>query len=137
ALALLAIAIGACTPRATETRPSPAPAYDILITGARVVDGTGNPWYYGDVAIRGDRIADVAPKLPRAGARQVIDATGMVVSPGFIDMLGHSERSILRNRTAVSKVTQGITSEITGEVSSVWPNTVAGRPEGSQEWTTL
>lgn len=137
ALALFAVALGACTPRAAETRPSPAPAYDIIITGARIVDGTGSPWYYGDVAIRGDRIADVAPKLPRGGAQQVIDATGMVVSPGFIDMLGHSETSILRNRTAISKVTQGITSEITGEVSSVWPNTVAGAESQNLRWTSL
>lgn len=135
--AVLAVALAACVPGRPSTSPEPAPAYDVLITNARVVDGTGSPWHYGDVAINGDRIADVAPRLPRAGARRVVDARGMVVSPGFIDMLGHSERSILRNRTAISKVTQGITSEITGEVSSVWPNTVAGRGESSDPWTTL
>lgn len=132
-----AIALAACIPGIAETRPSPAPEYDVLIIGARIVDGTGNPWYYGDVAIRGDRIADVAPRLSRDGAARIIDVPGMVVAPGFIDMLGHSERSILRNRTAISKVTQGITSEITGEVSSIWPNTVAGEEDGNQEWNSL
>ncbi len=111
--------------------------WDIIIINGRVVDGTGNPWYYADVAVSGDRIARVAPKLPRERAARIIDARGMVVSPGFIDMLGHSEHSILRNRTAVSKVTQGITSEITGEVSSAWPNTVAGEEPRTPTWTSL
>lgn len=139
-LPLLALAtLVACAPGRVDTRPAPAPAYDVLIIGARVVDGTGNPWYFGDVAIRGDRIADVAPRLPREGAARIIEARGLVVSPGFIDMLGHSEHSILRNPTAVSKVTQGITSEITGEVSSAWPSTVAGEEEDGAErqWNSL
>ena len=122
----LLLATGACAGRAPQTAPVPA-GWDILIVNGRVVDGSGNPWYLADVAIAGDRIARVAPRLPRERAARVIDAQGMVVAPGFIDMLGHSETSILRHRTAVSKVTQGITTEITGEVSSAWPNTVAGR----------
>ena len=135
--ALAALALAACGPRPVVT-PAPAPAYDILIVDGRVVDGTGNPWYYADVAIRDDRIVQVAPRIPRAGAARIIDARGHVVSPGFIDMLGHSESSILRNRTAVSKITQGITSEITGEVSSAWPNTVAGEARTtSLRWQSL
>lgn len=130
--------LSACS-RGVPVPPSPAtPAYDLLIVGGRVVDGSGNPWYHADVAIRGDRIVEIAPGLPRRAAARVIDAAGMVVSPGFIDMLGHSEHSILRHRTAVSKVTQGITSEITGEVSSAWPNTVAGEvPTSPPRWESL
>lgn len=116
-----AAALSACA----APRPSPTPAgpvHDLLIRGGRIVDGTGSPWYRGDVAISGDRIARVG-LLPRAQARDTIDATGLIVAPGFIDMLGHSERSILTDGRAISKITQGITSEITGEVSSVVPVT--------------
>src|SRR5256714_11622502 len=91
--------------------------YDVLITNARIVDGTGNPWYRGAVATRGDRIAYVGPALNGMTATRVVDAHEQVVAPGFIDMLGHSEFAILRGPHAVSKITQGITSEITGEVS--------------------
>jgi len=97
-------------------------SYDILIRGARIIDGTGNPWYLGDVAIRADRIVAIG-KLPGATARRVINATGMVVSPGFIDMLGQSEVSLLIDNRAVSKLAQGITTEITGEGGSVAPQT--------------
>ena len=112
----------------------------MIIQGARVVDGTGNPWFHGDVGILGDRIAHVGPagSLARARAARAIDARGLVAAPGFIDMLGHSELSILRYPEAISKVTQGITSEITGEVSSAWPNTVAGAGAIEQpRWTSL
>jgi dihydroorotase/N-acyl-D-amino-acid deacylase len=84
------------------------------------VDGTGSPWYRGDVAILGDRIAAVGP-LAGARARDTIDATGLVVAPGFIDLLGHSEYPLLQDGRAISKIMQGITSEITGEVTSVVP----------------
>lgn len=135
---LLASALGlaacASVPRAPST---PAP-YDVLITGGRIVDGTGNPWYRGDVALAGDRIVAIAPRLDPRSARRVIDARGKVVAPGFIDMLGHSEFAILRHPRAASKVTQGITSEITGEVYSAWPNTVAGgAPPAAQPWHSL
>jgi dihydroorotase/N-acyl-D-amino-acid deacylase len=105
------------------TPPAPRAAdgvYDLLIRGGRIVDGTGSPWMRGDVAIRGDRIAAVG-LLPGAQARDTIDATGLVVAPGFIDMLGHSEYPLLTNPQAASKITQGITTEITGEVTSVVP----------------
>jgi N-acyl-D-amino-acid deacylase len=114
ALALLPLAACAVHPRGG------APTYDLLIRGGRIVDGTGSSWYRGDVAIRGDRIAAVG-LLPGARARDTLDAAGMVVAPGFIDMLGHSEYPLLRDGRAISKITQGITSEITGEVTSVVP----------------
>jgi N-acyl-D-amino-acid deacylase len=112
--------------------------YDLLITNARIVDGTGNPWYRGSVATIGDRIAYVGPSLPGLSARRVIDVRDQVVAPGFIDMLGHSEYSILRGPHAVSKITQGITSEITGEVRSAWPNIVLGeQPDPGRPWRSL
>lgn len=123
-LVALAVTISSCAP--TRPQPAPRPAWDLLVTNARVVDGTGAPWYRGMVAVRGDRIAYVGPVLPGATAARVIDASGLVVAPGFVDMLGHSEFSLLRNPLAESKITQGITSEITGEVSSAWPNTTFG-----------
>lgn len=93
---------------------------DLLILNGRIIDGTGSPWYRGDVAIRGDRIAAVGI-LRGVQARDTIDATGLIVSPGWIDMLGHSEYSLLTDGRALSKITQGITTEITGEVTSVVP----------------
>ena len=133
----LLLGLAACGPR-VSTAPAPASAYDVLITNARVVDGTGNPWYRGSVATRGDRIAYVGPSLPGMTAKRVIDAQDQVVAPGFIDMLGHSENAILRRPQAVSKITQGITSEITGEVHSAWPHTYLGAtPDSSRTWNSL
>jgi dihydroorotase/N-acyl-D-amino-acid deacylase len=123
---------------ATVPRGPAATRYDVLITNARIVDGTGNPWYRGSVATVGDRIAYVGPAIPGLTARRVIDAGDKVVAPGFIDMLGHSELSILRGPHAVSKITQGITSEITGEVSSAWPNaTLGAQPDPKYPWRSL
>jgi len=96
------------------------PAYDFIISNARVVDGTGAAWFYGDVAIKGDRIAAVGD-LHRASAKQHIDAHGLVVSPGFIDVQGQSEFNILVDGRAASKITQGVTTEITGEGTSIAP----------------
>src|SRR5438034_8697051 len=76
---------------ASVPRGPAATRYDILITNARIVDGTGNPWYRGSVATVGDRIAYVGPSLPGLSGRRIIDANDQVVSPGFIDMLGRSE----------------------------------------------
>ncbi|MBA2707136.1 MAG: D-aminoacylase [Gemmatimonadaceae bacterium] len=137
-VALLAAALTACAPAVRGKQLPAGGNYDILITNARIVDGTGNPWYRGSVATVGDRIAYVGPSLPSLTAKRVIDAHAQVVAPGFIDMLGHSESSILRGPHAVSKITQGITSEITGEVHSAWPNLYLGAaPNPNQPWTSL
>lgn len=90
---------------------------DVLITGARIIDGTGNPWFYGDVALAGERIERIAPAgtIDRAAAATVVDATGHVVCPGFIDIQSHSLIPFLYDSRLVSKVTQGITTEIMGE----------------------
>ena len=134
-LALCLLVVTAC---ASARRGERARPFDILITNARIVDGTGNPWYRGVVGVRGDRIAYVGPGTAGLSARRTIDAKDQVVAPGFIDMLGHSESSILRAPHAVSKITQGITSEITGEVHSAWPHRVLGEPaDPDQPWQSL
>ena len=94
--------------------------YDLVIRNGRIIDGTGSPWYKGDVAIRGGRIAAIG-RLGDVVARQTVDAAGMVVAPGFIDMLGQSELTILVNPSLPSKIFQGITTEITGEGGSAGP----------------
>src|SRR5690606_38424650 len=89
--------------------------YDLVIENGRVVDGTGAPWFYGDVAVRGDRIARIAPAgmLANAPAAARLDARGRVVSPGFIDIISHSRGALLDgDGRVVGKVTQGITTEI-------------------------
>lgn len=135
--AALAAMLAGCAPVRTAPITPAAPAYDVLFTNARIVDGTGNPWYRGSVAVTGDRITYVGLPLSGLTAKRVIDVKDRVVSPGFIDMLGHSEDVILKDPRAVSKITQGITSEITGEVSSAWPNTFLGRPADSTDPKSL
>src|SRR5579863_8109324 len=95
-------------------------SYDVLIRNGHIVDGTGSPWYAADVAIRDGHIAAIG-HLEAATAKRTIDAAGMVVAPGFIDMLGQSEASILVNPHLPSKIYQGITTEITGEGESAAP----------------
>ncbi|HXZ20459.1 MAG TPA: amidohydrolase family protein, partial [Candidatus Acidoferrales bacterium] len=126
-----AVAVTALSGAFVWARPapqsSPAPQYDILIRNGRIVDGTGSPWYAGDLAIRDGRIAAIGVLCPRTAtdsacpAKQTIDAAGRVVAPGFIDMLGQSELTILVNPHLPSKIYQGITTEITGEGTSVAP----------------
>src|SRR5262249_2336393 len=95
-------------------------SYDIVIRNGRIIDGTGSPWYSGDGGIRDGRIAAIG-NLADAKATQIIDAHGLVIAPGFIDMLGQSETTILVNPHVPSKIFQGITTEITGEGSSPAP----------------
>jgi N-acyl-D-amino-acid deacylase len=96
--------------------------YDLVLKNGWIVDGSGNPRYRGDVAIRGDRIAAVG-FLAGAQARETVDVSGLIVAPGFIDMLGQSEDNVLVDNRVLSKVTQGITTEVTGEGSSAAPLT--------------
>ena len=97
-----------------------APAFDLVITNGHIVDGTGSPWYSGDVGIRQGKIAAIGNLAGATGGR-TIDAHGLVVAPGFIDMLGQSELTILVDPRLPSKIHQGITTEITGEGSSAAP----------------
>jgi dihydroorotase/N-acyl-D-amino-acid deacylase len=97
-----------------------APAFDVLILNGHIVDGTGSPWYAADLGIRDGRVAAIG-HLDGTRAKQTIDAAGKVVAPGFIDMLGQSELTVLVEPTLPSKIFQGITTEITGEGGSVAP----------------
>src|SRR5262245_9055500 len=97
------------------------PQYDLLIRNGRIVDGSGNPWFHGDVAVRGDRVAAVG-RVPPGAARREIDAKGLVVAPGFIDMHSHSDFVLLEDGDAQSKIRQGVTTEVLGEGQSVGPN---------------
>ena len=97
-----------------------AQTYDVIIRGGHVVDGTGNPWIKADVGISGGRIARIG-RLGEAQASRVIDATGQVVTPGFIDMHTHSEYPLLYDGNAQSKIRQGVTTEVVGEVTSPGP----------------
>jgi dihydroorotase/N-acyl-D-amino-acid deacylase len=137
-LSWLALVVAvACNPK-PQTAPAPKTDYDLLIINGRIVDGAGNPWYRGSVGVKGDRIAYVGPNVAGMSSKYVIDAKDQVVAPGFIDMLGHSEDVLLRRPQAVSKITQGITSEITGEVSSAWPQLALGDTLTRDEpWTSL
>jgi N-acyl-D-amino-acid deacylase len=96
------------------------PPFDLVIANGHVVDGTGSPWYVADVGVRDGRIAAIG-RLTDAPAKQRIDARGRVVAPGFIDMLGQSEVSILVDPSLPSKIFQGITTEVTGEGGSIGP----------------
>jgi N-acyl-D-aspartate/D-glutamate deacylase len=118
------------------------PAYDLIIRGGIIVDGTGNPWFRGDVAVSGDRIVAVG-RLRFGTARREIDARGLVVAPGFIDMHSHSDYVLFEDGDAQSKVRQGVTTEVLGEGRSAGPfkgklgahhATVRGQ---DVSWTTL
>jgi N-acyl-D-amino-acid deacylase len=107
---------------------------DVLIRGGRIVDGTGNPWFYGDIAVSGDRILDVQPpgQIPPQVAAHTVDAAGMVVAPGFIDIQSHSIIPLMRDHRCLSKITQGVTTEIMGE--SWTPAPVGGAIEDPLSW---
>jgi len=115
AVAAVAIALAA----AGCAREEP---FDVVLAGGWVVDGAGNPRYRADVGVRGDRIVAIG-RLEGARARRTVDVSGLVVAPGFIDMLGWSDVKVLADGRALSKITQGITTEVTGEGTSVAPQT--------------
>jgi N-acyl-D-aspartate/D-glutamate deacylase len=122
-----------------------AQQFDLVIRNGHIIDGTGSPWYAGDIAILSGRIALIG-SLANVPAHRVIDARGLTVAPGFIDMLGQSELSMLVNPHVPSKIFQGITTEITGEGNSIAPvneRTLAGDRPGfahygiKPDWWTL
>lgn len=140
----LSLAVGLVCMLARHHRAQQA-EYDLLIVGGHILDGSGSPWFEGSVAVKDGKIADIG-RLPKASARRVVDATGLVVAPGFIDLHSHSDYTLLVDGTAQSKIRQGVTTEILGESSSAGP--VLGpaasefdrylQPLGLQrDWTTL
>jgi len=128
-----------------DLNDSAVAGYDLIIRNGHILDGSGNPWYSADVAVKGDRIAAIGD-LHDAHAKREIDAKGRIVSPGFIDMLGQSEVALLLDNRSLSKLSQGITTEITGEGGSIAPqNEKTIGPQKSFlehykltiDWTTL
>jgi dihydroorotase/N-acyl-D-amino-acid deacylase len=120
-ICLLAIFSSTLHPPTLHSPSSPfQPPFDILIVNGHVIDGTGSPWYAADIGIRDGRIAAIG-RLDGASAKTTIDARGKIVAPGFIDMLGQSELTLLVDPHVPSKIFQGITTEITGEGGSVAP----------------
>lgn len=121
----VAFVLTACAPRGgITTAPASTAGFDVVIENGRVVDGTGAAWYYGDLAIRGDRIAAIGPRgaFRTARAATRVDATGHVVSPGFIDIQAHSIGHYMTgDGKAISMITQGITTAIHGEGTSLGP----------------
>lgn len=118
-LGVLLVCSTACSSQTPPSLSADSP-FDVVIAGGRIVDGSGAPWFSADVGIVADRITAIG-KLGDRPARRRIDASGMVVAPGFIDMLGQSEFNVLVDSRAASKIMQGVTTEITGEGSSIAP----------------
>ncbi|MBC7932118.1 MAG: D-aminoacylase [Rubrivivax sp.] len=121
AILFIAVALGFPAASVVENAGAAADRFDLIIRGGRVVDGTGRAGFIADVGVRGDRIVRVGRIGSRARARRTIDARGLVVAPGFIDMLGQSEQSLLIDPRGMSKVMMGVTTEVTGEGSSIAP----------------
>src|SRR5947209_8225062 len=135
---LIAVLVAGVAAASQSIRGQTGP-YDVVIRGGHIVDGSGNPWFAGDVAIRNGRIAAVG-RLSNAAATRVIDATGRIVSPGFIDLHTHSDVSVLGDPLAQSKVRQGVTLDVLGESTSVAPRDglVDAPADGvRQDWTTF
>lgn len=121
------------------------PQYDLLLANGHVIDGSGSPWFEGSVAVKDGKIVAVG-RLSNASARRVIDASGMVVAPGFIDLHSHSDFDLLVDGTGQSKIRQGVTTEILGESESAGPVLGPAAPELDKDlrplgirrdWTTL
>ena len=146
---LLGVAVSAgCSARHSAQGPS-EPQYDLLIVHGKILDGSGSPWFEGSVAIKDGKVADIG-RLGNATAKRVIDAAGLTIAPGFIDLHGHSDYTLLVDGTAQSKIRQGVTTEILGEAASAGPilgPAVADFDNGTapltqkdglqRDWTTL
>jgi len=140
ALLLLIVSLAAASPSGETLYPQQnAAPYDLLIVHGRLVDGTGNAYSYADLAIRDQRIVRITPAgmLDGAAAVETIDAAGMVVAPGFIDIQGHSRYQFLEgDGRVISKVTQGITTEIMGEGTTNAPGSDFRGEHGFDDWLT-
>lgn len=130
---LVGLSLLSCLIFAGSASAAPPARFDLVFAGGRVVDGTGAPWFRADVGVVGDRIAAVGD-LSKAEAARRVDARGLVVCPGFIDMLGQSEYVVLVDPRAASKITQGITTEITGEGSAIAPVNERIVKDGAATW---
>src|SRR5437667_103777 len=139
----LALSLSAIAQRQTRSKSQPQ-SFDIIIKGGMVYDGSGGPPRRADVGIKGDRIA-VVGNLSRATAATIVDAKGLAVAPGFINMLSHSESSLFRDPRSLSEIKQGVTTQIFGELSMGPLNDEMKRRLREQqgdvkydiEWTTL
>lgn len=118
--ALIALACSLLWNPSAPTAATQDGPFDLVLRNGKIVDGAGNPWFHGDVAIKGDKIAVVGKVAPKSGKRE-IDAKGLIVAPGFIDAHSHSDFLILEDGRAMSKITQGVTTEVLGESSSPGP----------------
>jgi len=112
------------------------PNLDVVIRNGKVVDGSGNPWIHADVAIRGDKIVAIG-KIPTGAGKREIDAKGLVVAPGFIDMHSHSDTLLLEDGNAPSKVRQGVTTEVLGEGNSAGPYLDQMKADGRNRFESL
>ncbi|MGH9430942.1 MAG: N-acyl-D-amino-acid deacylase family protein [Terriglobia bacterium] len=133
ALAGISAVVFVAIMRTARGQDNNAMKYDLVIRSGHIIDGTGSPWYAGDIGIRVGHIAAIG-KLSHAPAKRLIDASGRVVAPGFIDMLGQSEEAILADPHLESKIFQGITTEITGEGDTVAPQNNATLADFKQEF---
>jgi N-acyl-D-amino-acid deacylase len=129
----------AASATATAQKSSDAP-YDVLIRGGRVIDGTGSPWFYADVGVRAGHIVAIG-HLNDHAAKETIEAKGSVVTPGFIDMHSHSDLALLKDGRGLSKIHQGVTTEVIGEGESVAPRRADDKEVGrfgvKPDWTSL
>ncbi|MEP6768327.1 MAG: D-aminoacylase [Acidobacteriota bacterium] len=133
---LLLVLAGFCAASFALSGPPaarPEAPFDLVFEGGRVADGTGAPLFAADVAVRAGRLAAIG-RLGGRPARRRIDARGLVIAPGFIDLLGQSEYNVLVDKRAASKITQGITTEVTGEGDSIAPLDAAAIAEGRDTW---
>jgi N-acyl-D-amino-acid deacylase len=126
----------------SQAAPQDQPAYDLVIRNGKIVDGTGNPWYHGDLAVKGAKIAALGKIAPKTGRRE-IDAKGLIVAPGFVDIHSHSDFTLLEDGNAQSKIRQGVTTEALGESTSPGPYQGKFPPRSHkvkdklEQWTTL